>query len=348
MRDKLDDPVLVTGGSGYLGGWVITTLLRRGYRVRTTLRGLARADEVTRAIAREIGEAPDLEFVAADLLADDGWSTAMAGAAYVIHTASPMPTGEYRGTDVIRPAREGTRRVLAAAQSAGVKRVVLTSSGLAAIDARAPRGPVEHIDGTMWTDLDAPGINDYTRAKTLAERDAWTFVADHSGPELATILPGFILGPALSADLGSSMEVIARMLRGKMPAIPRIGLSMVDVRDLAELHVLAMERPAGAGQRLLASGGFRWLVELAATLKQQLGPDADRVSTRRMPDLVLRALALVNDDVRQMVPNLGRQRHLDSNKARQLLGWETRPLETTLVDAAQSLLVQRAPNHRQA
>ena len=331
--------VLVTGGSGYLAGWIIVTLLQRGYRVRATLRSLAREAEVRAAVATEVAADGRLEFAVADLLADAGWDAATDGADLVVHTASPMPVGDYRGTDVIRPAREGTRRVLEAAQRAGVRRVVVTSSGYAAIDTRAA-GPVVRMDETVWPDLSAPGVNDYARAKTLAEQDAWAFAAAHPELVLATVLPGFILGPSLSHDIGASMEVIARLLTGQFPAVPRIGFSIVDVRDLAELHVRALTSPAAAGQRFIGSGEFRWLREIAATLRARLGADAAKVPTAVMPDLVFRLLALVSSDVRQMAPNLGRCRLLDAAKADRLLDWRSRAVEETIVDAASSL--QRA------
>ncbi|MEQ1731017.1 MAG: NAD-dependent epimerase/dehydratase family protein, partial [Vicinamibacterales bacterium] len=213
------DPVLVTGGSGFLGSWVIVELLRRGYRVRTTVRRLAREAEVREMVAGQVEAADRLTFVEADLLRDDGWTHAVDGIASVVHVASPMPIGEFRGQDVIRPAREGTLRVLTAAAAAGVTRVVLTSSSAAAV---ASRGGQRILNETHWTDLPDEPIYNYPRSKTLAEQDAWTFMKNGgTRMELVTILPSQIQGPVLGRDYSASVAAITMMLQGNMPAVPR-------------------------------------------------------------------------------------------------------------------------------
>jgi dihydroflavonol-4-reductase len=328
--------VLVTGGSGYLGSWVIVTLLRQGFRVRTTIRNLARQSEVLATIASQVDLEDRLAFFAADLLKDEGWARAAEGCDYAIHVASPMLVGEFAGQDIIAPAREGTRRVLEAAARAGVKRVLLTSSGVAALP---PVGKNITINETMWTERPDKPVYQYPRAKTLAERDAWSFIKEEGkGMELATVLPAFIQGPVMGADYSGSVDVIAKMLAGKMPAVPRIGMSIVDVRDVADLHVRAMLSQSAAGERFLAAGDFLWLSDFAAILRKHFGEKAAKAPVRVIPDWLVRIMALFNPQLAQLAPDLGIKRSIDESKAMRLLGWKTSPATESIVDAAASLI----------
>jgi dihydroflavonol-4-reductase len=326
--------VLVTGGTGFVGSWAIVELLRRGYRVRTTIRSLARESDVRSMIATQTDPA-SLACVQANLLEDRGWDEAMAGADFVLHVASPMPVGEYRGQDVITPAREGTLRVMRAARAAAVKRVVITSSTAAAIPADTSGGVV--ADETIWTDLPDKEIYNYARSKTLAEQDAWRFIEANNGIELATVLPAQIQGPVLGTDYSPSVEIVAMMLKGKMPALPRIGFGIVDVRDLVDLHIRAMTVPGAAGQRFIASGDFLWFKDIAEILRNNLAELATKVSTRTLPDFVVRAGAVVNAELKQLAPNLGVRRTASSAKAERILDWKPRPAACAIVDTAHSL-----------
>ena len=322
---------MVTGGSGFAAGYIVRELLGRGYRVRTTIRDLSRAD----AVRERIATPGDLSFVAADLLHDDGWDAAAEGMDFVVHTASPMPVGEFRGQDVIRPAREGTRRVLEAAHSAGVRRVVLTSSTSAAM----PADPQAPADESVWSDLpDEPKYN-YPRAKTLAEQDAWRISRGWAdGPELVTVLPANIQGPALDADLSPSITVLRLMLAGRMPMIPQIGWAVVDVRDLATLHAEAMTAPAAVGLRFIAAGDFLWLTEVAGIIRDRFGAQAAKVPRRTMPNWLVRAAAPFNAEMAQLAPRLGVRGRLNAERAEKLLGWRSRPAAESITDAAGSLL----------
>ncbi|MBL7260108.1 NAD-dependent epimerase/dehydratase family protein [Paractinoplanes lichenicola] len=327
----MSESVLVTGGSGFVAGYVVRELLGRGYRVRATLRSLRRAD----AVRGKVGVDGDLSFVAADLLSDDGWDAATEGMTYVVHTASPMPVGEHRGQDITTPARHGTRRVLQAARRAGVRRVVVTSSTAAAM----PAVPGAPADERTWTDLPDQRRYAYPRAKTLAERDAWRLIREWpDGPELTTVLPANIQGPALDEDLSPSVGLIRLMLSGKMPVLPRMGYPIVDVRDLAVLHAEAMTAPAAAGQRFIAAGEFLWFREIAAILRDRLGPAAAKVSLRQLPNWVVRAAAPFNAEMDQLAPSLGVRSNLSSAHAEKLLGWRTRPAAESVTDTAHSLL----------
>jgi nucleoside-diphosphate-sugar epimerase len=258
-----DTRVLVTGGSGFVAAHCILRLLADGYRVRTTVRSLAREGQV-RAMLTQGGAEPGdrLEFVQADLLSDEGWSEAVAGCDYVLHVASPLPMLQPRNHDVlVRPAREGTLRVLKAAHGAGVRRVLLTSSFAAVGYGHPPREAA--FTEADWTDPTAEGA--YIKSKTLAEQAAWDFVAgEGKGLELATVNPVVILGPALDADSSVSVALIKALLNGRLPVLPRRAIGIVDVRDVADLHVRAMTDPSAKGERFLCvSGDFMTIQEIA-------------------------------------------------------------------------------------
>lgn len=338
--------VLVTGGSGYIGGWCIAELLKRGYRVRTTVRNADREQSVRDAVASVVDPGDRLSFAVADLTADDGWAAAVEGADYVLHVASPLATtGVKNPDDVIIPARDGTLRVLRAATAAGVKRVVVTSAANAASPTSYKDERIS--DETLWTDPDDPKLVTYRRSKTLAERSAWDFIAASGGStELATVLPGAVFGPIMrTGDLGS-VEIIARMLGGKLPGVPRIGLEVVDVRDLADIHIRAMTAPEAAGQRFLATGEFVWMQDMARTLHDTYGPKGYRVATRQIPDLAVKLATKVGDPaLREIAPQLGRRNRHSTEKAHRLLGWQPRPANQAICACADSLIEHGVLSH---
>ena len=329
--------VLVTGGSGYVAGWMIVGLLRQGYRVRATLRSLKREEKVRAAIGRLVDASDRLAFLTADLLSDLGWDEAVANCDTVFHVASPMGQGEPKA-DLVRPAREGTGRVLRAASRHHVRRFVYTSSVVAA---QAPSIPGElqpRTDETTWTNAQRKGLGEYARSKTLAERMAWDFIQqDSSGMTLATILPGMILGPVMADGVSGSLEVVFRLLKGKLPAIPHIGFAITDVEDLVDLHLRAMTSPEAANQRFLGVGDFLWMSEIAATLREHLGSSASAVTTRSLPDFVLRLAAVFQHEARFMAPMLGKRREFDVSKAESLLDWVPRPSKQAVIDCAESM-----------
>ena len=329
--------VLVTGGTGYLAGWCIATLLQRGYRVRTTVRSAASEQAVRGAVSTVVDPGDRLEFVVADLTADAGWDGAVAGCEHVLHVASPLGAVDPRDADrLIVPARDGALRVLRAATAAGVGRVVMTSAANAASPASYAADGC--TDETLWT-VDHPALPAYRRSKTLAERAAWDFMAGRDGPTtLATVLPGAVFGPVLSAANLGSVQIVQRLLQGRMPGVPRIGLEVVDVRDVADLHVRAMTAPAAAGERFLGTGEFVWMREIAAALRAGLGDAGARVPTRQLPDVAVRLAAVVDRSLRPIMPGLGRRNRHSTEKARRVLGWRPRPAADAVVDCARSLL----------
>ena len=332
--------VLVTGGSGFVGAHCILKLLDAGYRVRTTVRSLDREADV-RAMLKVGGAEPGeaLSFAAVDLLSDDGWPEAVAGCDFVLHVASPFPVMMPRDDDeLIRPAREGALRALRAARDGGVKRVVLTSS-FAAIGYGPPHADGSPFSEEDWTDPDGQ-VSAYVKSKTLAERAAWDFIEREGGDlELAVVNPVGIFGPVLGKDVSSSIELVRRMMNGSLPAVPRMYFGVVDVRDVADLHLRAMTDPAAAGNRFLAIAGEPiTLPEMAAVLRNRLGSAARRVPKRVMPDGVVKAIALFAPSLRQIVPELGRAKPATNEKARRVLGWNPRSKEDALAATGQSLV----------
>ncbi|MEV6636767.1 NAD-dependent epimerase/dehydratase family protein [Actinoplanes sp. NPDC051470] len=327
----MSERVLVTGGSGFLAGWCVVALQERGYDVRTTVRDRSRAPQGTEAIE-------------ADLTRDEGWDEAVDGCDYVLHVASPVTTGEADPGDpdaLVAPAREGTLRVLRAAVAAGVRRVVVTSSAAAASPhSETPDGVT---DETLWTDVSDPLSTPYRRSKPLAERAAWDFIAASGGPtELSTVLPGWVLGPVRGplANLGS-LRAVDDLITGRMPGLPRVGFEVVDVRDIADLHLRAMVDPAAAGERFLGTGEFLWMAEIARLLRERLGDAASRVPTQPLPDEVVRQAAIADPDLGALVVNLGHRRIRSSDKARRLLGWAARPAAEAVEASGRTL-----PEHR--
>jgi nucleoside-diphosphate-sugar epimerase len=325
--------VLVTGGSGSVARWCIARLRQEGYTVRATLRSPVKEAAVRAAVA-PAADAPDrLEFAVADLTDDRGWDAATAGCDYVLHVASPLGSDGSTG-GLVGPAREGTLRVLRAAAGAGVQRVVLTSS----TGASTPADATGIADETVWTDPASPGINTYRRSKTLAERAAWDFMKDHPGPmTLTAILPAAVFGPVLGTEIPGSVQVIRRLLDGRLPGIPRLGFSVVDVRDVADLHIRAMTSPQAAGERFIASGEFLWMADIAKILRSHLGERGARVPRRRLPSPALRALARVVPPLRTLTPLPDRDLHFSSAKAQRVLGFAPRPAADTILDCAASL-----------
>lgn len=300
------------------------------------MRDLAREPDVRAAVALQVDAGDRLEVRAANLLEDEGWETAATGCDHVLHVASPFPPSQPKDPDeLIVPARDGTLRVLRAALGAGAERVVVTSS-VAAIGGGA--STAEPRDESDWTDLDHPGLSPYVRSKTIAERAAWELVRG-SGDEsrLAVVNPGAILGPVLSEDRSFSLQVIERLLEGT-PGIPRIGFSIVDVRDVADLHLRAMTAPEAGGERFVAVGEFAWMADVAAILRDRLGPAAEKVPSRNVPNLLVRAMAIFDPGIRSIVGQLGRRSTYSSEKARTLLGWSPRPLDETVVETAESMV----------
>lgn len=332
--------VLVTGGSGFIGAHCILQLLSAGYRVRTTVRSLAREADVRAMLKAGSAKAgADLSFTAADLMSDAGWPEAAAGCDFALHVASPFPLGVPKDeNELIVPAREGALRLLRAARDAGVKRVVLTSS-FAAIGYGKKMG-VRPFTEEDWTDPNGQGVSAYVKSKTLAERAAWDFVAREGGSlELSVVNPVGVFGPVLGPDYSTSIQIVQRMMDGSVPGCPRLSFGAVDVRDVADLHLRAMTNPAAKSERFLAvAGDFISMFQIAQILKARMGDAAKRVPTRELPDWLVRTVALFDKSLGQIVPELGKMKNATNDKAKRVLGWQPRSNEESIVATAESLV----------
>lgn len=331
--------ILVTGGSGFIGSHVILQLLAAGHEVRTTVRSLKREGDV-RAMLRVGGAEPgeQLTFFTADLMNDAGWLHAIAGCEFVLHVASPLPPNLPKDeNELIAPAREGTLRVLRIARDAGVKRVVLTSSFGAIGYGQKPR--TKAFDETDWSDPNGE-MTSYVKSKTLAERATWDFIEkEGNGLELSVVNPVGVFGPVLGPDYSASILLVSRLLDGAMPGVPRLYFGVVDVRDVADLHIRAMSLPAAKGERFLAvAGDFMSMLEIAKVLKRRMGEWGKRVPTRQLPDWLVRLASLRDPVIKLILPELGKYKNATNEKARHVLGWAPRSNEEAIVATAESLV----------
>ncbi|WP_405970598.1 NAD-dependent epimerase/dehydratase family protein [Streptomyces sp. NBC_00988] len=339
MSPSQTETVLVTGASGFIAGYVIEELLRHGYTVRGTVRDVARTEKTTHltALAAQLGGR--LEFVAARLDTDEGWADAVAGCTFVLHTASPNPPAIPRDEDeVIRPAVDGTLRVLRAASASGtVRRLVLTSSSLTVNAGRNEPKDGWHTEDD-WSLPEA--CTPYAKSKLLAERAAWTFLDDLPEDrrlDLVAVIPGLVLGPLQRPEVSTSTVVVQRLLNRSMPAVPNIGWSIVDVRDIAVAHRLAMESPKAPGNRYLCGGTYTGMRDMAHVLAAEFAPQGFHVPTLRLPYPAMWLAARFDPALRVALDFVGRER-LSSQKAIDELGWTSRSSAEILRDTGQSLI----------
>lgn len=304
------------------------------------MRSLAREADI-RSLLRDAGQQPGdaLSFVIADLTSDAGWAEATIGCDFVLHVASPLPLAvPDHENDFLIPAHDGTLRVLRAARDAGVKRVVLTSAFMAVGYGYAHTDRLFTEDD--WTVIEGQGVSIYAKSKTIAERAAWDFMAVEGGAmELVTIIPVAVLGPVLGKEVTGSNELVRRLLAGAFPGYPDFWMLIVDVRDVAKAHLLAISTPEAAGQRFITSSGAAFSMKQVGTiLKESFGEKAKRVPSRTIPNFVLRIVALFDKTVRKIVPELGYAKKMSSEKAQRVLGWQPRKPEVAIIETAESLI----------
>lgn len=332
-------PVLVTGASGYIAQQVILLLLEKGYKVRGTIRSLDKGPALKELLASKDPRAADIELFAADLTSDDGWAEAVTGCTYVHHIASPIPPELPKDpNDLIVPARDGALRALRASKAAGVKRVIMTSS-VASIAYGYKKLP-EIMNEENWSNPDLLKDNTaYTRSKVIAEKAAWDYInGDGKGLELATINPSAVLGPVLSGDFSASVELLTQLLGGGLPATPRIGFQLVDVRDVAAAHVAAMETPEAAGERFITASDYYWFGDIASVLREEFPDYRKKVPTRKLPSFLLSFLSIFNPVMKQVIPELDKKRFVSNEKAQRVLGVTFRPGRESIIDGAKSLI----------
>jgi dihydroflavonol-4-reductase len=335
--------ILVTGASGYIAKHIVLELLEQGDRVRGSVRSEKRAQELRAAMQANLSDPAKLQnlsSVTLDLLSDDGWSAAMEGVDAVIHTASPFPLVQPKNADeVIRPAVDGALRALRAAQTAGARRVVMTSSVVSVVTAVKPSNGRTYTEAD-WSDATSPTATPYAKSKTLAERAAWDFVKASGGAiDLTCINPSLVVGPPLDTDYGTSIEVIERLLRAKDPMLPNVGFGTVDVRDVAAAHVRALDVAESVGQRIIVNDRFLWFVDMARAVKAAL-PDR-RVVTRVAPDFVVKLLGLFDPSIATIKDELGKRLEIDNARARSVLGIDFRDTRESVGESARWLVDNR-------
>lgn len=339
-NSKTDKSALVTGGSGFVGVHCILQLLDNGYKVKTTLRSLNRKNEVIEMLKNGgVRSVENLSFIEADLSKDTNWDEAVKNCEYVLHVASPIslkiPKDE---NEMIVPAVEGTLRVLRASKNAGVKRVVVTSSfGAVGYSHKNTNTLITEED---WTNPNDKSLSAYLKSKTLAEKAAWDFIKKEGGDqELSVVKPVGIFGPSLGPDLSGGHEILKQLLDGSMKAIPKINFGIVDVRDVADLHLRAMTSPEAKGQRFLAlAGEVLSLRDIALMLKHKMSDEAKNVTTKVLPDWLVRIAALFNPLAKNIVPQLGKVKNASNEKARKILGWTPRTNEEAIMASVESMV----------
>ena len=336
-----DKTVLVTGGSGFIATHCILKLAAAGYKIKSTIRNLERASELNKILDRagstyERLNKIEVNWFRADLTQDEGWAEAVKGCDYVMHVASPVALEEPKDeNDLIIPAKEGTMRVLKAAAEEGVKKVVLTSSVAAIIYGHEK----DSFNEDDWTDTDTDGSSAYNKSKTFAEKAAWDFInSDECTMELSVINPSLVLGPVLETDPGASVEVVKRFLDGGFPLAPNISFGIVDVRDVAELHLLALESSQASGNRFIASSETMAIPYISKTLREKIPEYEKRFPKRTAPDLLIKLIGLFSPLMKTVANQLGKTKELDNSKAKNILGWQPRSGEESVIASAESLI----------
>ena len=329
--------VLVTGISGYIGQHCAAELLKNGYAVRGSLRSLSKTEAITKAIQSVVDPKGNLEYCELDLLSDSGWDKAMQGCDFVLHVASPFVIRQPKDeNELIKPAVEGTLRALKAAKKAGVKRLVLTSSLVAMLGEAKGDLLINH---DSWTNVKAKGISAYVKSKTLAEKAAWEFIELQEGDhklELVTIHPGPVYGPSLSENLsGESMSMFKDIVSGKMPLIPQSAINMSDVRDVAEIHVKALENKEAGGKRFIVSSESAHTFQALVQILKNGG--YDKVSTKLAPNFFLKFMAKFNRDLKGMLPFIGNTFTADISETMKVFNWKPIPFKKTILDTASAV-----------
>ena len=333
----MNKKVLLTGISGYIGNHCAVELLKNGYSVRGSVRSLSKSKQVTDAIKKEVDPRDNLEFCELDLLSDDGWDDAIKGCEFLMHVASPFINIEPKDeNEYIRPAVDGTIRALNAAKSAGIKRVVLTSSMVSMLE-NADKSI--NVDAESWTNVKAKNVSAYSKSKTLAEKSAWDFVNAQNkdnAMELAVINPGPVFGPTLSGNFdGASMGMFKQMMVGKMPMMPQASINMSDVRDIAKIHVLALENEKADGKRFIVTTEEPIAFQDVAKILKSNG--YDKVSTKLAPNFLLKIMGYIDREAKSMRSFIGKTYNGDVSSTMEVFDWNPIPFKKTVLDTAKSI-----------
>lgn len=332
----MTDRVLVTGITGYIASHVACKLIEKGYQVRGTVRNKAKGRRILDAMAMTGIDVKNVELVEAELGSDDGWRDAVKDCRYIQHIASPFPMEAPSDREALVPeARAGAQRVLENGFSAGAERIVLTSS-MVAMMGRPDRDKHERVSENDWTDPDWRPLTAYPVSKTRAELSAWAYaVAQGLREKLVTVNPGIVLGPDPFDNGGASLGIIRDMMKGELPAVPRLAYPIVDVRDAAAIHVAAMTGETG-GRRLMAAGETLWFKQIADLLREQY-PTA-KLPKSEVPNFVARLIAIFDDRVKSVIPDIGIFHEADSAYVTSLTGVVPRPAKESILASGADLI----------
>ena len=328
-----EEKVLLTGISGFIGLYCAKELLESGFNVRGTVRNLEKKKQVLNTLKKNEVDTKNLEFSTLDLTNDKGWSKAIEDCTYIMHVASPFRiTNPKDDAEMIVPAVEGTNRIMKFAKKGNIKRIVLTSS-IVSMMCSIRNGQFGPND---WTDVNYPKLNTYIKSKTLAEKAAWSHLTENkktSNSELVVIAPGGVFGPPLGDDItGESLSILSKMLDGKIPFVPKTAFPMVDVRDVAQLHVKALKNKTAAGKRFIVSGAEPISFVDAATILKQNGYRGS--STKIAPAWLLNFMALFDREAKGMLGILDMHLKADNSATIKTFKWNPIPFEKSLIESA--------------
>jgi dihydroflavonol-4-reductase len=329
--------VLVTGANGFIARQLIVHLLNKGYNVRGTLRTLDRASDLKQILA-PLAPVRNLSFCAAALMRDDGWEGAMKDIDAVFHLASPSPYDTGDRADLVKPAVEGSLRVLKAARDAGITRVVVTSSIAAVAYGHGSGDRVSPFSESDWTNLKSHAIGAFHESKTRAELAVWDFAMQNPEMQITTINPGAVFGPLIGSDVSTTPAVIKELMNGEITGLPQVGFEGVDVRDVADLHERCLRNDLSIGNRYLATAGFIWLRDVVELLRRDFAAHATRITTRHIPDFAVRLAALFDRKASLAVPELNLYTPCSMARACSDLGWHPRPAVEAIRETARSLI----------
>lgn len=335
--------VVITGGSGFIAKHIILQLLNEGYHVRATVRSAERKEELLSTIRQNIPKKNEIEDCLSisflDLNEDAHWLEVISGASALIHTASPFPLVQPKDeNELVRPAVDGTLRALRAAKKTGLPRVILTSSILAVLYAKSK--DKSRLDENDWSCVNDSRVSPYAKSKILAERAAWNFIQEEA-PEikLSVINPGLVLGPPVDCSIGTSLRVIQRILKAKDPLLPKIGFPIVDVRDVATMHVACLLRDETSGKRYIAGDEFLWYHYVAEILKSEF-PEK-KIKTQPAPSFLIRLKALFDERLRTITPVLDQRIEVSADRARRELCVDFRSASQAIISAGEFLIKNR-------
>ena len=337
----MKDTVLVTGISGYIAGHVALGLLKNGYKVRGTLRDLAKSEQVKADLKAAGARVTGLSFVQADLDNEEGWADAVKGCVYIQHLASPFPMEQPPDREALVPAaRAGAQRVLAAGFAAGVKRIVMTSS-LVSMIGKPGKGAHLKVGEDDWTDPEWRKLTAYAVSKTRAELSAWEYARVQGFEDRLTVVnPGFVLGPAIGKTYGTSLALIEQMFAGEFPRTPKVGFPIVDVRDLADLHIAAMTTKNAAGRRLIGASNTLWLREIAEICREAYPKKGRKLPKGDFPNFIVRIAALFDDRIKGVIADLGTFHEVDNAYVKKMTGVKFRPAKQSVLDSCEYLIEQ--------